>query len=284
MSNYKECPFCGEEILSKAVKCKHCYSMLENDSEMPPKPPTSPIPAKPPTLSKSSFSSHASSSSAASTTDQKSSSPPPPPPPPSNAVMSNPTPSMPPSPPPLAPNPPGFGGDVMSGSGDFAYDYPKASMGKRILGYIVDGIVAMVPLIILIPIALMPIYRYIASDGWITPSGFEWALGIIGIIIGFGWSIVYSFVRDGLKNGQSYGKRAAGLMVVRLTDNKPCNKVDSFKRNVVAAVIGAVLSWIPGLNMIASFAEPLVAAIDKKGLRLGDRFAKTQVILKEDYR
>ncbi len=28
MSEYKECPYCGEQILAKAVKCKHCQSML----------------------------------------------------------------------------------------------------------------------------------------------------------------------------------------------------------------------------------------------------------------
>ena len=30
MTNFKDCPYCGEEILAKARKCKHCYTMLEN--------------------------------------------------------------------------------------------------------------------------------------------------------------------------------------------------------------------------------------------------------------
>ena len=159
-----------------------------------------------------------------------------------------------------------------------AYDYPKAELGKRILAYIVDGLVASVPLIVTAPIAFIPLYRYIASDGWISPSGFSWVLIIIGLLIGFGWAILYTLLRDGFGQGQSIGKKMTGLMVVRLTDNLPCTKKDSFVRNVVAVGLGVLLSWIPVLNFFAAWAEPIIALINQKGMRLGDRLANTQVV------
>ena len=308
MSNVKDCPYCGEEILVKAIKCKHCFSMLDDKpaEDLPP-----------------GFSSHTSDSNQEnnpSKSMQPPSVPPPPspadaagagqssaPPPPPGMSDGNITMSPPPGPPQGPPPPPPGGGmnnpaksvpgnpSTNSAGGlaelgnemmtaEKASNYSKAALGKRLIAYIIDGIIASIPLIILIPIALMPIFRYIESGGWITPSGFEWVLGILGIIIGLGWAFIYTLLRDGFGNGQSFGKRMFGLMVVRLNDKQPCSKMDSLKRNIVAIALGIVLSWIPLLNFFASFVEPIVGAVDKKGMRIGDRFAKTQVIATDEFR
>ena len=43
----KRCPYCGEEILAVAVKCKHCGSMLTAPPPAP-QPPPPPPPVQPP--------------------------------------------------------------------------------------------------------------------------------------------------------------------------------------------------------------------------------------------
>lgn len=52
MNEYKECPFCSEQILARARKCKHCHSMLEEQpgpAGFPPPHVTSgPAPGGPP--------------------------------------------------------------------------------------------------------------------------------------------------------------------------------------------------------------------------------------------
>lgn len=152
------------------------------------------------------------------------------------------------------------------------------------LAYIIDMLIACIPLIVTAPIAFIPLYRHIGSGGRVTPSGFEWVLVVLGLLLGFGWAVLYSLLRDGFGQGRSIGKKATGLMVVRLKDNLPCTKKDSLLRNVVALGLGFVLGWIPILNFFAGFAEPIIAMINQKGMRLGDHLAKTQVIAVDAYR
>ena len=145
-------------------------------------------------------------------------------------------------------------------------------------------IIACIGLFISAPVAFIPLYQYIVSNGGVTPSGLQWVLIVLGLLIGFGWALLYSLLRDGFGQGQSIGKKASGLMVVRLKDNLPCTKKDSLIRNIVAVGLGILLGWIPVLNFFAGFAEPIIAIIHQKGMRLGDIVAKTQVIVKNEYR
>ena len=107
----------------------------------------------------------------------------------------------------------------------------KASFGKRIVAYILDGI-------------------------------FTGLLMILLIIPG----VVYFFIKDGLKNGSSWGKRIMGLKVIQLENNKPCTKAQSALRSIFMA--------ITPLNLIEFF----VVLADKNGQRLADKLLKTQVV------
>lgn len=99
----------------------------------------------------------------------------------------------------------------------------------------------------------------------------------IAAYIGFlCYAIFYMAVRDGRKGGAGLGKRAVGLMVVHLPDNRPCTRWQSAARSFVMGLcsIVPILGWL---------VEPLAALLSAGGQRLGDRVADTQVIRRADY-
>ncbi len=74
-------------------------------------------------------------------------------------------------------------------------------------------------------------------------------------------------------------------MVVNLSKNQTCTKEDSVKRNIfVFVLITLFLAWIPAYSIYAALAEPVIALVQGKGLRIGDMAAKTQVINVTEYR
>ena len=130
---------------------------------------------------------------------------------------------------------------------------PKASVLKRILARIVDGLVA-------------------------------WALALVlppvGILVG----LMYLAVADGVQKGQSLGKMVFGLEVIS-ADGSPCDLKESIYRNLpfeLALLFAAVplLGWI--LLIIAGIPILLIelwlVVADHNGMRLGDRIAGTTVI------
>jgi len=80
----------------------------------------------------------------------------------------------------------------------------------------------------------------------------------------------YILFRDSLLQGKSVGKFLFGLMVIRLSDGKPCSISRSILRNLFFI--------IPGMNIVAFIFETYFSIKDKQGIRLGDKFAITQVV------
>ena len=132
-------------------------------------------------------------------------------------------------------------------------DISKASVLKRILARLVDGLVA-----------------------W----AFALVLPPLGILIG----LLYLAVADGVQKGQSLGKMVFGLEVV-MPDGSPCDLKASIYRNipfVLALLFAAIplLGWIllilAGIPII--LIELWLVIADHNGSRMGDRIAGTTVI------
>jgi uncharacterized RDD family membrane protein YckC len=125
---------------------------------------------------------------------------------------------------------------------------PIAHLGARFGGQFVDGLVASA--IVFIGILISGVFESIPE------------LGLIGIALAWG----YLMLSDGLKNGQSLGKRLMGIRVVTVADGEPCTFGGSFSRNI--------LMVIPVIN----FLDMLAIFVTKDNRRLGDLNAKTKVI------
>ncbi len=261
---YKNCPFCAEKILVGAIKCKHCKSDLETA------PPVPPVPSP-------SMTGYEEEKFPPGVEEQDKDEGPPTPvsyghgPPPSS-----PQDNIPPS------QPPGSTPPSVSPPGGEEYNYPKSSSGMRIIAYIIDSIIAGLPLTILVPLAVIPFLTYTQVTG--QPGGQTMGgpsivlviLMVIFILLGLAWSLFYYLLRDGFGNGQSWGKKICGLMVVNLDNNMPCDKGKSFVRNIVIWALSA----LAGLSII----ELIVFLVHDRGYRLGDMLARTQVINVDQYR
>lgn len=141
------------------------------------------------------------------------------------------------------------------------HTYPKADLGKRFLAYFVDAMIG----IVIIMVGYVPLIIGIATE-----SEAMLGLGLILFMIAFILFFVHVLIKDGMKGGQSYGKRIAGIMVVNLETNQPCSMGKSALRNIILQLVG-VIDWI------------FIFINDKNGQRLGDQVASTQVISVDDY-
>ena len=130
--------------------------------------------------------------------------------------------------------------------------YPIASVGDRILAYLLDQIIK----IIYALGAAMLLYNVDVENEWIWVS-----------IIGIPW-LLYSVLFEIFMNGQTPGKRALTIKVIRL--------------NGTPATIGDyILRWIFALIDFGIFSGAIAViliAAGGKGQRLGDLVAGTSVV------
>jgi len=146
----------------------------------------------------------------------------------------------------------------------FDGSYPKASLGNRFLASLLDSFI----MIGLLTPALLFYFLGIAALASSTTDAsiLFFIIAVCLYILPF----IYSFIKDGLGEGQSWGKKAVGLMVVHLPNNTPCTK----GRSALRGLIGFLISFVPLGWMI----EPIMVLATDDGRRLADRVANTQVI------
>lgn len=130
--------------------------------------------------------------------------------------------------------------------------YPLASVGDRILGYLIDQLIFVVYFFIVIAISVSIDLKQI----WVL-------VAVLSIPY-----ILYRLLFEIFMNGQTPGKRAMQIKVVRI--------------NGTPATVGDyVLRWIFGLielNIASGLIAMLSVIIGGKGQRLGDLVAGTTVI------
>jgi uncharacterized RDD family membrane protein YckC len=122
-----------------------------------------------------------------------------------------------------------------------------ASLGQRLAGQCIDGLVAAVP--VLVGAAITALLSRV---------------GIALILVGILFAILYHLLADGLEGGQSLGKRLVGIRVVSERTGAPCTFGQSFLRNLVLTLLGPI-DWI--------------FIFGDKRQRLGDKAAGTIVVL-----
>ena len=120
-----------------------------------------------------------------------------------------------------------------------------ASRSDRLFGQALDGLVGGAP--ILLGSILMK---------------FSNSVSVPLVIAGLVWAGVYHLFADGLRDGQSLGKRRIGMRVIDAETGAPCTFGKSFLRNFLA-ILGP-LDWI------FIFGE--------RHQRLGDKAAGTIVV------
>lgn len=165
-------------------------------------------------------------------------------------------------------------------------DYPRAPWGKRLQAFLIDSLIAGLLTTLLFAVLVYVMFMYLTyQQPRFLEGASEIAFYIYIAITVFSmiWLSFYSLVRDGVYQGQSLGKLICGLMVVNIEKNQPCNLISSIIRNLPG--LAAVLVSFP--MIYCSFflipIEPVATLIHKKASRLGDRWAKTQVIDKSLY-
>lgn len=163
--------------------------------------------------------------------------------------------------------------------------FTPAPLGKRFLAFVVDGLIGGLVLSVLSGVFMVYYVSAMLFRGWpfaealvenVTETIFY--LWLLGIFLSFIWFVYYGLLRDSFKNGQSWGKRLLGLKVLEIEGKRACSKGCSFTRNFPGLALIFIAFFLPFIGWALLLVEPVAVLASPEGQRMGDRWARTQVV------
>lgn len=122
------------------------------------------------------------------------------------------------------------------------------------------------------------------------------AIMVGGMFLFYVPGIVYAFIKDGLMNGQSIGKKMMGIMVINVDTNEPCSILNSAGRQLPMLILSAIIGIISmksngedNVGIVIVFIGISILILDivlisgEKGMTIKDFLSGTQVINVADY-
>jgi uncharacterized RDD family membrane protein YckC len=144
-----------------------------------------------------------------------------------------------------------------------ALEYPLAGIGSRFMAFVYDSLIQLI-----ITLIAVVVFSFVAPDlSAYWPSAWNWVAAIY-VFVGFGLYWGYFAAFEALWNGQTLGKRKAGIRVIK-DSGRPVTAFEAIARNFMRVIDG--LPGVYGVAVIAMF-------VDKRARRLGDMVAGTVVV------
>lgn len=144
-----------------------------------------------------------------------------------------------------------------------ALEYPLAGIGSRFMAFFYDSLIQLVITLVVIVVMI-----FVAPDlGKYWPTAWNWVAAVY-VFVGFCLYWGYFAAFEALWNGQTPGKRKAGIRVIK-DSGRPITAFEAISRNFLR-----VIDSMPGMYGVAVIS----IFVDKQSRRLGDMVAGTVVV------
>jgi len=182
-------------------------------------------------------------------------------------------------PPPPGPQAPSYGGPVPPGGweqpiaqqpGPGWHGRPLASWGSRLAAYLIDALILLVPVIVL---TIIVVAIAAGSDTGAIVTG---VVGFLAFLVVAFLYAPYLMARQGPRNGQTWGKQALGIRVIRDNGEHMTFSWAALREIVVKGLgVGIASSIIPIIPWFLDFFWPLW---DDQNRALHDMVVSTHVV------